>query len=786
MKNKDAKINDKNEINSKFKNNNQINEKIQFSILKESKKLKISLEINDKNNSKLIYSNSFSLNDLIKFNNFFENFKDYSEAFEYLINNYTKIDKTKIKYINNNKEINILLPFSIIEDNNIFEDNIEIYLHNNNINLNKSISNIIPIINALKKTLEKFNLSIKELKSNIDKDKIEKEKKIKELENNFNLKLNEIKNINELKDKNKIEKILNEKTNEIFLKIEEYNKEINKINKIIKEGKVKYNNELSKNNNNIFPEKHNEFLNKIISLEEKTKNIELNLNNIINNSNNILNENIKNKKIEVDNLNMPNNLENIIKEKINKELENKMSIFEEKLQILNSKVINLEIRNQNKGYDKSKNEESFMKDISFNDSIFYDKIDKKIQNINNNLNNKLQKFAKRLNISLKDIELDKSLNNNIIEEKNNELINNEKNNDKMKIMNSEIDIKIKNIENKSKEIINIKIQDIKKEIYSVLNKINDRGKEDYKDLNNKILISRNELVKSIDSKNNKIIKDNQIYLEKMNYFEIKIKNIDNKIKQIDNKLEIKNKNTDIISNNNLNNSYIIPNTKNILYSNNNSNDENDNQKNKSFNYSSNIKGKINEKIVEIDSNILNNEYKSADFILFSKIREIYNYNRFIKYTLIYRVTKDGDSAKNFHLKCDFIGPNIIIVKTKKGYIFGGFTTKSWKHLFKDIKKDDPEYGTEIKDEKAFGFSLNENKIYINGKPNENIIYCNNNYGPIFKNNFFKIYDECLKNGGLCGKIEESNFIGQEKEYEINGGEEKIDVEELEIFQIGFK
>ena len=71
MKNKDAKINDKNEINSKFKNNNQINEKIQFSILKESKKLKISLEINDKNNSKLIYSNSFSLNDLIKFNPLF-------------------------------------------------------------------------------------------------------------------------------------------------------------------------------------------------------------------------------------------------------------------------------------------------------------------------------------------------------------------------------------------------------------------------------------------------------------------------------------------------------------------------------------------------------------------------------------------------------------------------------------------------------------------------------------------------------------------------------------------
>ena len=118
-------------------------------------------------------------------------------------------------------------------------------------------------------------------------------------------------------------------------------------------------------------------------------------------------------------------------------------------------------------------------------------------------------------------------------------------------MNVEIDNKIKyNSESKIKEIINIKIQEIKKEIYSVLNKINDRGKEDYKDLNSKIIALKNELIKNIDykynitdnkikildGKGNKIIKDNQIYLEKMNYLDIKIKSFDNKIKQIDYKI----------------------------------------------------------------------------------------------------------------------------------------------------------------------------------------------------------------------------------------------------------
>ena len=34
-------------------------------------------------------------------------------------------------------------------------------------------------------------------------------------------------------------------------------------------------------------------------------------------------------------------------------------------------------------------------------------------------------------------------------------------------------------------------------------------------------------------------------------------------------------------------------------------------------------------------------------------------------------------------------------------------------MFKDIKKDDPENGTELKDEKAFTFSINEKKFYNN-------------------------------------------------------------------------
>ena len=83
--------NDKNKIN--IQNSDY---QIEFILLNETKKLKINLVITDKNNTKEFYSKFLTLNELISLNNYFLKYKGYSEAFEYLKSNYTKIDKTKI------------------------------------------------------------------------------------------------------------------------------------------------------------------------------------------------------------------------------------------------------------------------------------------------------------------------------------------------------------------------------------------------------------------------------------------------------------------------------------------------------------------------------------------------------------------------------------------------------------------------------------------------------------------------------------------------------------------
>ena len=142
----------------------------------------------------------------------------------------------------------------------------------------------------------------------------------------------------------------------------------------------------------------------------------------------------------------------------------------------------------------------------------------------------------------------------------------------------------------------------------------------------------------------------------------------------------------------------------------------------------------------------------------------------LNYSLLFRATEDGDSAKIFHDKCDKALNTLIVIRTNDGKRFGGYTTQSWEgnNIYK-------------KDEEAFVFSLNRNKIYPVNE-NKNAIWCFRNWGPIFegyqidiKDNFFNQ----LNKTGLKG-------IGfkTEEDFELNDGQENFIINELEIYQVG--
>ena len=50
----------------------------------------------------------------------------------------------------------------------------------------------------------------------------------------------------------------------------------------------------------------------------------------------------------------------------------------------------------------------------------------------------------------------------------------------------------------------------------------------------------------------------------------------------------------------------------------------------------------------------------------------------IKWKLMYRASENGYTAKSFHDNCEDIDePTLIIIKSSEGYLFGGFTTRTW-------------------------------------------------------------------------------------------------------------
>ena len=52
----------------------------------------------------------------------------------------------------------------------------------------------------------------------------------------------------------------------------------------------------------------------------------------------------------------------------------------------------------------------------------------------------------------------------------------------------------------------------------------------------------------------------------------------------------------------------------------------------------------------------------------------------LKLNLLYKGTRDGFRASDFHSRCDEKGPTICIIKSDNGNTFGGYTDLSWKQI----------------------------------------------------------------------------------------------------------
>ena len=139
------------------------------------------------------------------------------------------------------------------------------------------------------------------------------------------------------------------------------------------------------------------------------------------------------------------------------------------------------------------------------------------------------------------------------------------------------------------------------------------------------------------------------------------------------------------------------------------------------------------------------------------------------YKLLYKGSRDGDGASEFHSRCDDAEKTLVIVKDNYNNIFGGFTTQDWGGEY--LQK---------KDDEAFIFSVGKRKTY-DVIPDQNAIGCYPNFGPVFFGCQIRIYDNFFTKGGTTFK-KGLNYYTTE-DFELTNGKQNFGVIDIEVYEV---
>ena len=141
--------------------------------------------------------------------------------------------------------------------------------------------------------------------------------------------------------------------------------------------------------------------------------------------------------------------------------------------------------------------------------------------------------------------------------------------------------------------------------------------------------------------------------------------------------------------------------------------------------------------------------------------------------LLYRLSKDGSDPKDFHRLCDNQGATLTLFKSQNNKKFGGYLSKSWESA-----------GNWKKDNNAFLFSIDLEKIYKLKSKELESYFCYNQLGPCFKKLGFQNFGNLLHEG-KCFEYDLKDIyeIGNNyKKYEITGNE-NILCKDIEVYKI---
>ena len=175
---------------------------------------------------------------------------------------------------------------------------------------------------------------------------------------------------------------------------------------------------------------------------------------------------------------------------------------------------------------------------------------------------------------------------------------------------------------------------------------------------------------------------------------------------------------------------------------------------------------------ELNSDILTN--KDEKIMIFNWIRQ----NTKMRFNLLFKATRDGDRISAFTDKVKGKTPTLILIKTKTGYKFGGYTTVEW---------DMTGSYTYKRDENAFIFSINNKKKFNVKKGEENYAICGGqNHFAFGGGHNLTIWDNFFANDNSKDYYSCNYSYGTTSNYELTGGANKFYVEECEVYQVIFE
>ena len=327
--------------------------------------------------------------------------------------------------------------------------------------------------------------------------------------------------------------------------------------------------------------------------------------------------------------------------------------------------------------------------------------------------------------------------------------------------------------------------------------LNQRGENNINKINNsfnnKININKNiSLIKNPTNNENKYNINKENFNNNYEYDEINdlsndISNTDN----LDDEKEIsenkiinrKRKRRASSNSSNKNNNNNVPTNKNNDNANNYNNNSNDAINSDNFYFLRDIKLK---KLIKCKGlfEIIHSEeelYMIVNKILLklNKYKKSYNtsnYENKLQFTLqnLFDSSLHGDTAFEFHSKCDYKYNTISVIETNAGHRFGGYTSECF---------ESPNEYFDKKDNLSFVFSLDKMRIYDVNK-GKYAISCDKNYGPYFRDDHICIVDEFFsKESGTCIKGKGFNTT---KNYELNSGKKYFTIKRLQVFQIKVK